>query len=193
MLENITIDNVLKEYYHAIPADKLDDENIVIDETLVEDSVNKYIVEFCKFLRASYNRGYYISESILSKLMAVIDYEDYAYQVFMGYKTVLENAMNDYVTEYNQPMDEFTVEQSINYINEYLDDIRDDDFEPESLMHVLLEVDDPITLIYNDLMNNTNTDIEKVLICLYVISKYNKPLYKDLLEMDVLDDTIKNL
>lgn len=193
MLENITIDNVLKEYYHAIPADKLDDENIVIDETPVEDSVNKYIVEFCKFLRASYNRGYYISESILSKLMAVIDYEDYAYQVFMGYKTILENAMNDYVTEYKQPIDEFTVEQSINYINEYLDDIRDDDFEPESLMHVLLEVDGPITLIYNDLMNNTNTDIEKVLICLYVISKYNKPLYKDLLEMDVLDDTIKNL
>lgn len=185
MLENITIDNVLKKYYHALPADKLNDENIVIDETPVEDSVNKYIIEFCKFLRASYNRGYYISESILSKLMGVIDYEDYAYQVFMGYKAILENAMNDYVTEYKHPMDEFTVEQSIKYINEYIDDIRDDDFEPESLMHVLITVKNPTGYIFNELISEKYniSNIEQVLITSCLLYKEDPELFNELVKM----------
>jgi len=192
MLENITIDNVLKEYYHAITADKLDDENIVIDETPVEDSVNKYIVEFCKFLRASYNRGYYISESILSKLMAVIDYEDYAYQVFMGYKTVLENAMNDYVTVHKYKAEELSVEESIKFINKYLDEIRSEDFKPESLMYVLIPVKNPIGFMYNSLKSDFDDDIEKVLTILYLISNHDIRLYNELISMNILITTIKN-
>lgn len=193
MLENITIDSVLKKYYHAIPSDKLNDDNIVIDESPVEDSVNKYIVDFARFLRTAYNRGYYISESIFSKLMSVIDYEDYAYQVFIGYKNILEEFMFDYVTEYKYPADVLSVEESIKFINEYLDEIRAEDFKPKSLMYVLIEVNQPIGFMYNELMLGKDTDIEKVLTVLYIISKYDDVLYKELIQNNVLINTIKNL
>lgn len=182
MLENINIDSVMKEYYHCICSDKLSSDNINIDDTLeIENSFTKYLQLFASFLNESYYRGYVLSGSILKKLMDIIEYEGYEYQILDEYIKILFDGMKDYhCDDDNRPTYREIVleaEDSKNFVMEYLDIINNMNTytiqsidvphfrNPESTkqdknftLYSLIEEEYPINLIYKDLSNNFTTD-----------------------------------
>lgn len=157
-----TVDEILRDYYYAIDSSKLDESNIVIDENLVvEDSKNKYIRLFAKFLNISYLKGYRISESIILKLMNIIEYEGYEYQIMQQYLGILTDAL--ITTPYNAiPVcADLSLQKSIEYINLYLElkdnnipcYLYDDNIEikNDTKLDTLIEVSDPLPMIINDM------------------------------------------
>ena len=157
-----TIDHILTNYYHAIDSSKLSEDNIIIDENLViEDSKNKYLQAFAEFLNDSYWKGYRISESIISKLMNIIDYEGYEYQIIQQYIKILNTAI---ITDSSElPVcAELSPEKCIEYINLYLEGknnnipyylYENDKIEiiSDFALRTLIEVSDPIPMIINDM------------------------------------------
>lgn len=136
MLENINIDTIMRDYYSSICADKLSEDNINIDENLsVENSAQKYLIEFANFLNESYYKGYYISESIMKKLMDIINYEDLEYQILLSYIDILNNAMKD--TKWNEAsrpnIDErLSPEDSKDFIMKYLEVLQNPQYPKHS-------------------------------------------------------------
>lgn len=195
MLENITINDILK-YYNGIDSDKLSENNINIDENLeVEDSFGKYLQLFASFLNEAYYRGYIISESILKKLMDIIEYEGFEYQIMEAYSQILLDAMNDYhCDDNNRPIYReyiLSTEDSRKFINEYLEAIKiisTDKYvipffkNPESTeeskvfsLRLLNEVEYPIDYIFKHVLEKPT--IEAV----YMIYKNNLSAYKALI------------
>ena len=140
MLGNVTIDSVLK-YYYAIDSDKLSENKIDIDESLeIENSFSRYLQLFASFLNEAYYRGYVISESIIKKLMDIIEYEGYEYQIIEKYINILISYMDDYhCDDDNRPAYREIIlssEDSQKFINEYLVSVQKiqinlDTFNPE--------------------------------------------------------------
>lgn len=205
MFKNITIDSVLKEYYYAIDSDKLNENNISIDENLeVEDSYEKYVRLFAAFLNEAYFKGYVISEPIFKRLMNIIEYEGFEYQIMEAYANILDTVMIDHNWINNRP--EYRVKildlnDSIKFINQYLETIQQEDFtlekakkslpryydndseyiaDEEYVFKLLQEVEYPISVMYNDIIKNSH-GIDKFVKVLYIICKNNIDAYKDIL------------
>lgn len=176
MLENVNIDSIMKKYYHGICSDKLSEDKINIDENLeVENSSTKYLQLFASFLNESYYKGYVLSNSIMKKLMDIIDYEGFEYQILEKYIDILNNAMNDYkCDEDNRPTYREIIlesEESKNFVMEYLKVLNDEKFvysslevphfkNPESSKEdklfdliMLREIDYPIDIMYKAIIN----------------------------------------
>ena len=156
-----TINEILRDYYYAIDSSRLNDDNIIIDENLkVEDSKNKYLQAFATFLNLSYWQGYRISESIISKLMGIIDYEGYEYQIIEQYIKILNSAMISHSEEIPVCV-ELSPQKCIEYINLYLETngngipywVYDEEIKIiyDVSLHTLVEVSDPISMIINDM------------------------------------------
>ena len=157
-----TIDQILAYFYNAIDSSKLDEDNIIINENLViEDSKNKYLQAFAKFLNDSYHKGYRISESIISKLMNIIDYEGYEWQIIQQYIKILNTAIIE-DGDVLPNCANLSPEKCIEYINLYLQS-KDNNYipyylytediynAPEAKKRTLIEVSDPIPMIINDM------------------------------------------
>lgn len=113
------LDDVLRDEYYMILIDKLDDTNIIIDDKLeVENSKDKYIQEFALFLHQAEIEGYKMDGYILKKLMDIIEFEGYEYQIMMQYKTILNKAI--VTTGDATDATILPVEDAISYINHYL-------------------------------------------------------------------------
>lgn len=195
MLENVTMDTVLRDHYHLIPIDKLSEDNITIDENLViEDSSTRYPQIFASFLNDAYYRGYIISESILKKLMDVIDYEGYEVQIFEKYIDILHEYMNDYeCDEDNRPKEGYLLEpqEAIDFVTKYCEAIKDSNINiphyrnPESEVEerqfplcILNEMVNPL-VIYNDIINGCD-NINKLIETSYAIYKWDFRSYLEL-------------
>lgn len=158
-MKQVTIDDVLREYYHAISSDKLSDENITIDEDLfIEDSKNKYLQEFATFLNVAYHNNYKVSESIISKFMNVIEYTGYECQIIRQYVKVFDDFFSD-LTRPNICI--LSPYKAIEYINLYLnakdhripyyglsDNFRTNDHE----LIDLIEIENPSKIIKEDML-----------------------------------------
>lgn len=194
MLEHITLDAILKDYYYMINSENLSEDKIVIDDTLeVTDSSIKYIIRFATFLNDAYYKGYIIHPSILKKLMDVIEYSGYEYQVIECYISILNKSMNDYniAPECKPDYDKLNLngENCKNFINQYIKIMQDfyneitidniphfknpEIIEPEHDLFILREVEDPIDLLFNDLDNGVY-DIKKQTDILYYLYKTDK-------------------
>lgn len=159
-MKNLTVDEILKYYYRAIDSSKLNEDNIIIDENLVvEDSKNKYLKEFANFLNDSYWKGYRISESIISKLMNIIEYTGYEYQLIKQYIDILNSCIISRYEEIPNTID-ITPQRAIEYINLYIscqDDkipyyITDKKFNTNcNELYTLIEIEDPISIIIKDM------------------------------------------
>lgn len=155
-MREVTIDMILRDHYNAISSDKLSDDNIKIDtDMVIEDSKNKYLVAFAEFLNNASLNGYKISESIMSKLLNIIEYEGYQYQIINEYIRILKENMNWTLEEENIKL---KPKQAIEYINFYLSTdpnttayyITTYKFETVIGYPLLIEVDDPTKLINDD-------------------------------------------
>lgn len=197
MLENITIDTVLRDYYTAIDSSKLSEDNIDIDiDAVVDNSSSQYIQTFAMFLIDAANSGLIISESIFKKLMDVIEYDGYEAQIINKYIDILcENFSISIDTNFwadNTP----SVEESVKIINDYLDKlhlIEDNQLEADNILfgygkkntifQMIKEVEYPIDMIFKDIMDKDNIDISmfKLGYCSYVIYKNNFPAYEYIL------------
>lgn len=197
MLENITLDSILRDHYFSIHSEKLSENNITINEELeISNSSEKYVIRLAKFLNESYYKGYVISSSILSKLMDIIEYTGYEYQVLESYIDILNNSMNKHLEEMECKPDldklELNYQNCINFVTNYSEIIKDipetdtminnykvphfsepNVKEQEFNLYILKEVSDPIQFIYDNI-KTANYDFNKIVESLYLIYK-NKP------------------
>lgn len=158
-MKKVTIDDILREYYHAISSDKLSDDNITIDEDLiVEDSKNKYLQEFATFLNVAYHNNYKVSESIISKFMNIIEYTGYEFQIIEQYTKVFD----DFFSPLTRPnICILRPHKAIEYINLYLNakDHRipyyrqNERFEiNDHKLRDLIEIENPEKIIKEDIL-----------------------------------------
>lgn len=177
MLRNINIDTILRDHYSSIYSEKLSEDKIDIDDTLeIENSSTKYLQLFACFLNEAYYRGYVISNSIMKKLMDIIEYEGFEYQILEKYIDIIFDNINDYkCDEDNRPVyREFILEpeESKNFIMEYLQAIHDDKaiYSSKDIPHftnpnsaaeqksfnlkLLTETEYPIDKMYKTISNN---------------------------------------
>lgn len=201
-IRKTTIDSILKDYFYAIDSSKLSDDNIDIDDTnVVTESAQKYIQLLASFLNEAYYMGYIMSESILNKLMNIIDYKGYEYQLMETYSNILMGSMNDnHGLDPNRPVyrqDMLSYEESKNYVMDYLNAVKNaEEINSTSFPHYknpnsnaedanfvlmfLNEVEYPIDRIYKDFENATNP--VQIAEYGYILYKYNKPAYISLLD-----------
>lgn len=134
----LDLDSLLK-YYGYIESSKLSEDKIDIDENLViENSFDKYIETFVTFLNNLYYNRIAISESIFKKLMDIIDYEGYEYQIIKNYIEILLNNMpdNSEVNINNKDSSySFTTEEGIDFINKYLEALQSGSVNSLSFPH----------------------------------------------------------
>lgn len=182
-MREITIDSILRDHYNAISSDKLSDDNINIDENLVvEDSKNKYLQAFAQFLNDAYMNNYKISDSIISKLMNIIEYDGYQYQIIKEYiRILIENMDWEEIPNSIQ----LTPTEAIEYINLYLS------MGPDNVAYytdnhkfatigitnrLLIEIDDPMKLINED-FKQWEGKYRKLCDIAYFYYKYKYNLY----------------
>lgn len=196
MLNNVTVDSVLMKYYHSIDSRHLQDDKINIDSKKVVDSSTKYIQYFAAFLDTLHSKGYVLSDSILKKLMDIIDYEGYEYQIMKCYADIIFKYIDkDAVFEFDGYIDK---ETSIEYITNYSKAIKnldssvesvsygcvpyftDIDFDIESPFYVLKEMNAIIPTLYYDITNHKVEDIEQAIETLYVIYKEDPELFSQI-------------
>ena len=207
---NISLDKVLIKF-NAIDADKLKEDKINIDENLVvENSAAKYLQLFAEFLNNMLEGGYYVSESIMNKLMNIIKYEGYEYQIMNQYYDIIMDAV--YPSRIKCIKDLFKKpdldpEQSKEFINKYIETVKSkgevpfplylyNDNRPIRLIarRELKEVEYPIDFLYRSIKdfndkvaNKINIDkIELYQEAMYIIYQNNLPAYKSLLSKDKL-------
>lgn len=207
MLNNVTVDSVLMKYYHSIDSKHLQDDKINIDTNLkVVDSSTKYIKYFARFLDVLHSKGYVLSDSILKKLMDIIDYEGYEYQIMRCYTDIIYshiqkvNGYAEYQTfpeylEFNGYIDkEIAIEYITNYskaiknIDSSVESVSYDtvphlvsnfDDKPESLF-VIKEMKSIIPTLYYDITSHKVEDIEQAIETLYVIYKEDPELFSEI-------------
>ena len=202
----INIDKVLIKF-NAIDADKLKENKINIDENLVvENSAAKYLQLFAEFLNNMLEGGYYVSESIMNKLMNIIKYEGYEYQIMNQYYDIIMDAVYPYMkcTKDLFKNPDLDPEQSKEFINKYIETIKkgrtpipynQDPTRSRIFIAVeLKEVEYPIDFLYRSIKdfndkvaNKINIDkIELYQEAMYIIYQNNLPAYKSLLSKDKL-------
>ena len=161
-MREVTVDEILRDYYYAIDASKLSEDNIVIDENLVvEDSKNKYLQEFAHFLNDSYWKGYKISDSIIAKLMNIIEYEGYEYQIIKQYIKILDSAIVIHKEDNIPVCVDLDPLKCIEYINLYLNAkdynipyyVYNHTFKTNTnpKIYTLTEISDPTPMIVKDM------------------------------------------
>lgn len=199
-IRKATIDSVLRDYLYSIDASKLSDDNIDISDNIVDESSQKYIQLLASFLNEAYYKGYIMSESILNKLLNVINYEGYEYPIMNAYANILLKSMkdNDY-DEKNRPkykVQMLSYSESKDYVMDYVNTFKNDEEinsvtfphykkpgsdNPDSdfLLMFLNEEQYPINKIYNDFENVTNPI--QIAEYAYILYTYNKQAYVSLL------------
>ena len=159
---NASIEQILMYFYNAIPSSYLDDDNIIINEERVfENSKERYLKEFAKFLNNLIHIGYKVSGSIMSRLLNIIEYEGYQHQIMEQYIEIITKNMKDYNAEFSL---EFTPKKAIEYINAYISSPEDsaveymggEKFIDMPYMHLIIEIKDPIPMIINDIQEWLN-------------------------------------
>lgn len=200
-IRNVTINSILRDYLYSIDSSLLSEDNIDIDDTItIEESSQKYIQLLASFLNEAYYMGYIMSESILNRLLNIINYEGYEYQVMTAYSDILMNAMNDnHGEDPNRPMykiDMLSYEESKNYVMDYVDTVKNaEEISSLSFPHYrnpnstaedsdfvlmfLNEVEYPIDRIYKDFENATHP--VQIAEYGYILYKYNVPAYISLI------------
>lgn len=193
MLRDITVDSLLKKY-NFIDSSKLSEDKINInDELVVENSFDQYVKEFVYFLNEAYYRGYVVSESIFKRLMDIIEYEGYEYQIIKSYINILLESMNDYnMDSINRPYyGEFSItsEEALNFINKYLEVLQSNSITAFDYPHYrqdrglneapfeiipLKETDNPIDVINNKINRNSLNEFIEISYALY---KYDINIY----------------
>lgn len=168
---NGTIDDILKYFYNSIDSEKLHEDKIVIDEyDMRDDSKNLYLQKFAMFLNDSAYKGYKISNSIIVRLLRVIEYDGYQHQIIDQYSKILSNAMkNDIVIKEEQPTEYLDPMWCIDYVNKYI--ATDDDkvvyynksekFITENYKYLLQEIKDPTPIVINDIQEWINNYSQK--------------------------------
>lgn len=203
---NITIDNVLLKF-NAIDADKLKENKINIDENLVvENSAAKYLQLFAKFLNDMLKGRYYVSESIMNKLMNIIKYEGYEYQIMNQYYDIIMGTVYPFHIKVLSKNPDLDPEQSKEFINNYIETIKEGRTpipynQDLTISRIFIgvelkEVEYPIDFLYrsikdfNDEVANANEiSIDKIELyqeAMYIIYQNNLPAYKSLLSKDKL-------
>lgn len=181
-MKEVTIDSILRDHYTALSSDKLSDDNIKIDtDLLAEDSKSKYLVTFAEFLNKLAMKNYKISDKIMLKLLNIIDYEGYQYQIINGYIRIITETMNWNLQDVKSVV--FEPKESIEYINEYLSmDIdkvvyyTNDNKFIISGIRMLIEIDDPEKLIEDDFYK-WNDKYSKLCDIVYFYYRYKYNLY----------------
>lgn len=196
MLENVTINTVLRDHYFSILSNELSEDNITIDEELeISNSSEKYVIGLAKFLNESFYKGYVISSSILSKLMDIIEYTGYEYQVLECYINILNKSMNNllgyikskpdidkldlnsencisFITEYSKVIKDIPANSTV-IDNSLIPHFKDPNVEEEDfILHILNEVSG-IDSIYNNI-NFLDCSFNKAIETLYIIYKENQ-------------------
>ena len=201
---NITIDNVLLKF-NAIDADKLKENKINIDENLVvENSAAKYLQLFAKFLNDLLEGAYYVSESIMDKLMNIIKYEGYEYQIMNQYYDIIMGTVYPFSIKVLSKNPDLDPEQSKEFINKYIETIKEGRTpipynQDLTISRIFIgvelkEVEYPIDFLYRSIKdfndkvaNEINIDkIELYQEAMYIIYQNNLPAYKSLLSKDKL-------
>lgn len=195
MFENVTLTSVLKDHYSVIHSEKLSENNIIIDEEMVvSNSSEMYLIELAKFLNECYYKGYVLSSSIVSRLMDIIDYTDYQYQVLCSYMDILNNSMNEYLPKMDCKPDfdklALTTTNCINFVTKYSEAIKDipEDAtvidnsiiphfkepnveEPKFELRILKEVEDPVQYMMHNTIESEENSLHKLVETFYIIYK----------------------
>lgn len=196
-IRKTTIDSILKDYFYAINSSKLSEDNIDIDDSIVvEESTQRYIQLLASFLNEAYYMGYIMSESILNRLLNIINYEGYEYQIMNAYADILMGSMNDmHGDDDNRPVykrDMLSYSDAKGYVTDYVDAVRHDneinslifphyrnpnskEDDKQFLLMFLNEEDYPIDRIYKDFENVTHPI--QIAEYAYILYRYNKPAY----------------
>ena len=159
---NASIEEILMYFYSAIPSFELDEDNIIINEEMVfENSKEIYLKEFAKFLNNLIHVGYKVSGSIMSRLLSIIEYDGYQHQILEQYIEIITKNMKDFDAEFSL---EFTPKKAIEYINAYINSPEDsaveymggEKFIDIPYVHLITEIKDPIPMIINDIQEWLN-------------------------------------
>lgn len=205
-----TIDSVLRDYFYSVSADRLLEDNIEIDtDNVIEDSKALYLQFFASFLIDSYYKGYIMSESIMKKLMDIIDYTGYEYLILQSYIDILNSAMIDHVLDVDYESIRLhtgviSPEESKEFILEYLKQIQEKKLVPgeDGMIHnisipyfktaeinfgfrVLEEEFYPIDKIYKSFKQGL--PVEQYVQSAYVLYSNNKSAYRSLLRQKLVE------
>lgn len=200
MSKEVTIESVLRDYYHSIPSENLSEDKITIDEDLAMESSKElhiYVIRLAIFLNECYYKGYVLSGSILKRLMDIIDYEGYQCQILYSYMDILNKAMVDHNISENVKPDFDNLNPDIDTCREYIttyaevisnssrsvfrNDIiphfkKSDDKEDLRMLYTLQEVENPINFI-------SSTIDDKLIPILHVLYKTDKERFLDLINI----------
>lgn len=196
-IRRTTIDSVLRDYFYSINSIKLSEDNIDIDDSVVvEESTQRYIQLLASFLNEAYYMGYIMSESILNRLLNIINYGGYEYQIMNAYADILMGSMNDmHGDDINRPVykrDMLSYTEAQGYVTDYVDAVRHDNEinslifphyrnpnsdkeDTQFLLMFLNEESYPIDRVYKDFENATHPI--QIAEYAYLLYRYNKPAY----------------
>lgn len=157
-----SIEEMLMYFYSAIPSSNLDEENIIIDEENVsEKSKEIYLKNLAKFLNKLADLGYKISGSIMSKLLNIIEYDNYQDQILDQYISIITKNIREYNPNYNSI--DFDSKKAIEYVNAYINTSEEivilydgNKFINISYENEIHEIKDPIPMIVNDMKEWVN-------------------------------------